>query len=183
MALTKSTLEMPNWHRQIFRGAQAVDSSGGFGSMRRYLFLKSGGNSGDFSKDVDRNWSSGPAVNLIVRSPGVGLPVLSSLNLTLDHSCTHGTYWTTFSGALPDRPGSSNAVQAGSGCRVLRRFRSAILLPGRTCRSAHGHSPGTICNRPSAVVLAFIAMRVQYRSQPFCAVAAILSDCFTIGNF
>ncbi len=38
MALTESSPEMPKWHSQIFQGAPAVDSPGGFDSMCRSLF-------------------------------------------------------------------------------------------------------------------------------------------------
>ncbi len=111
--------------RRLIRRAALVACAGPFVKSRR--------NSGDFAKGVDRNWSSGPAVNLIVCSPGVGLPVLCTLNLTLDHSCTHGTYGTTLAGAFPCRLCSCDAAMSYSGCGALRKFRTANLLSDGTC--------------------------------------------------
>jgi len=93
-------------------------------------------------------------VNLIVRSLSVGLPGLSSLNLTLDHSCTHGTYWTTFAGLLPDLLCSGDAALFCSGGCALCKFRSADLLPAGICDTALGFWSSAIFYRPAAVVLA-----------------------------
>ena len=121
-------------------------------------------------------------MNLILRSLGVGLPGLSRLNLTLDHTCTHGTLWTTFAGLLPDDLCSDDAALLHSGCRALYWFRSAYLLPTGTCQTSHGILASAIGYRPAAVAVA-CAASVPNRPRPYCAVAAIFSDCFTTGNF
>lgn len=144
-------------------------------------FVKSGEDPVTFQRVLTEFGLFGPAVNLIVRSLGVGPPGLSRLNLTLDHSCTYGTYWTTFAGPLPDELCCGNAALFKSGRRALCRYWSADLLSTGTCRMAHGVWISANFYRPTAVVLACAAG--VPRSRPFCAVAAILSDCFATGNF
>jgi hypothetical protein len=110
--------------RRLIRRTALVACTGPFSSL--------GENPEDFAKDVGRNWSSGPAVNLIVRLPDVGLPVLSNLKLNSDVSCTHGNYWTIFAGIFPDRPDSFRAAVSDSGVCARIWFWSAASLFART---------------------------------------------------
>jgi hypothetical protein len=146
------------------------------------LFVKRWRRSGDFSKGVDRIWSFRTCCEPDCTFAWCRLAGTQQTEFDFGHSCTHGTYWITFAGHLPDELYCGNAAFLRSGCDALCWYFLADLLPTRTCRASHGIWVSAIFYRPTAAVLA-CAASVPNCSRPCCAVAAIFSDCVTSALF
>jgi hypothetical protein len=160
--------------RRLIRRTALVACTGPFSSL--------GENPEDFAKDVGRNWSSGPAVNLIVRLPDVGLPVLSNLKLNSDVSCTHGNYWTIFPFFLIGLTASVLQFQTQVSVREIGSGLQPRCLP-ELVDVQTVNQPVPFAAGPRRWIWPAWKAYAPNGLQRYCAVTSLVSDCFATGNF